>query len=260
MIERRSLLLLVFIPVLALIILAGSSFFSKGPRDPILIEGGTGTPTGSAPGASQTPSPGFVSTSTGSYFTVTRTSNCYNGPGLGYQVVLNLQAGAKVEVIGRSQDNSWWRVSEGPSIDCWIASEGGTFSGEAALIPITSSQYATKALTPLPPTKEKRTAEPTNPGGPAAANPTNVVSQPTNTSAPVINTLPPVVITLPPIINTPVPPTSAPPPATSAPTDPPPPEAPQAPPGQIHRPPTHTPKAPADTPIPPPTEPPVATP
>ena len=205
MIDRRSLGLLVAIPVLVIIILAGSSFFSKAPRNPILIKGAA-TPTGMNPAVSPTPSPMFASSSTRPSFTLTQDSNCYNGPGAGYDVDLNLQTGTILDVIGRNLDNSWWRVSEGPSIDCWIPGDAGTFTGDTDSIPITSSRYATQALTPPTPTKEKRTAEPTSAGGPAQATavPTNAPAQPTDTSPPVANTPPPVISTLPPI-NTPVP-------------------------------------------------------
>jgi hypothetical protein len=243
MIDRRSLGLLVAIPVLIIIILAGSSFFSSSPRNPILIKGAT-TATSANPAVSPTPSAVFGSISSGPSFTLAQNANCYNGPSADYDVVFNVQAGTILDVIGRNLDNTWWRVSDGPAIDCWVPSDVGTFSGESASIPITSSRYATQALTPPTPTRERRTAEPTSAGGaaPATAVPTNVPAQPTNTSAPVANTLPPVINTLPPILDTPVP-------STGAPTDapPPPPEQTQAPPpGLIHRPATHTPQAPVE--------------
>lgn len=232
MIDRRSLGLLVAIPILVIIILAGSSFFSGPPLNPILIKGTT-TPTGMSPAISPTPSPVFGSSSTRPSFTLTKNSNCYDGPGVSYDVVVNFKAGTSLDVIGRNLDNSWWRVSEGPSIDCWIPGDAGTFTGDAAAIPITSSRYATQALTPPTPTKGKRTAEPTSAGGPAPATavPTNVPAQPTDTSPPVISTLPPIIDTL-----------IAP---TVAPTEPLPTEQSQPPPpGQSNRPPTHTPRAP----------------
>lgn len=232
MIDRRSRGLLVAIPVLVIIILAGSSFFSGAPRNPILIKG-TPTPTSMNLAISPTPSPVFPLNSTRPSFTLMQNSNCHNGPGVSYDVVLDLQAGTSLDVIGRNLDNSWWRVAEGPSIDCWIPGDAGTFTGDPAAIPITSSRYATQAVTPPTPTKGKRTAEPTNAGAsaPATAVPTDIPVQPTDTSPPVISTLPPIIDTV-----------IAP---TAAPTELPPTEQSQPlPPGQFNRPPTHTPQAP----------------
>src|SRR5829696_3033908 len=155
MIQRNFLM--VVVTGFVLTVSACGPYFSRPIIDPLLIDVGTSTPAFIGPVTSATPSPNLIltPTSTGAYFTLTKNSNCHSGPSISYNVVLILLSGETVEVIGRTRENTWWRLLKDASIDCWVADEWGTFVGEAALIPITSSQYATKALTPLAPTKTK---------------------------------------------------------------------------------------------------------
>jgi len=257
---QRKLLVLVMAGFV-LVTSACGPFFSRPIRNPILIDIRTSTPTPTAtgPNTSPTPSPSLTPTSTGAYFTLTRNSNCYNGPGPAYNVVLIISSGETVEVIGRNRDTTWWRIYTNTSMDCWVASESGRFTGVASLIPITSSQYATKALTPLSPTQERQIfGATTNTALFIPASATATVRPPaTNTPLPsATNTLrPPATITpRPSPTRTPLPLPSAtnPPPPTA--TNPPPPTATDPPPPATA---TNPPPPPDDTATP---EPPIVTP
>lgn len=202
---------LLFLTGLVLITSACGPLYSPTLPGPILIDTDTPTPTLTSPADSRmftaTPLPNSTAMLVGSYFTLTTNSNCYDGPGESYNVVVMIQSGEIVQVIGRNRDNTWWRIFKDISADCWIANEVGTFSGEVALIPITSSQYATQAWNPLPATKEKQNEEATNPDSsnpPSSNNP-----QPTN---------PPPTDPPPPAETEPPPPEETEPPATSEPS------------------------------------------
>jgi uncharacterized protein YraI len=131
----------------------------------IIVTTETATPSHVSPTASPHSPSGLIPITSGPYFTLTREANCYTGPGVGYNFVLILHAGESVAVIGRDQESTWWRISPDTVMDCWVADQWGMFTGEAASIPITSSQYATKAVIPITPTQTKKTQgeEPTNP-------------------------------------------------------------------------------------------------
>jgi hypothetical protein len=247
MIPRK---LLVIIGLMFFISACGPIFSATLPG-PIFISTDTLTPTPTpTPTVSSIVSPtasiGFTLVPTGSYFTMTRDSNCYNGPGVIYTVVTILRSGETIDVIGRNSDSSWWRIVKGPSTDCWVANEAGTFNGELALIPITSSQYITKTVIPPSPTRERQ-IDATNTSRPSINTfvPATSTLRPTSTSRPATNTPRPKT-------NTPIPPPPAtntePPPPTDPPTEPPPPTDPPTDPPTEPPPPTD-----------PPTEPPAAT-
>jgi uncharacterized protein YraI len=180
---RKSMVLrkLLILTWLVFITSACGPIFSPTLPGPIFIYTNTPTPTltplagAISPTPSSAPAPAAAAAVTGSYFTLTIDSNCYDGPGESYNIVVMIQSGEIVQVIGRNQENTWWRIFNDISAGCWIANDVGTFVGEVALIPITSSGLATQAWTPLPPTKEKQQDEEPNPDSP---NP-----QPTNPPA-----------------------------------------------------------------------------
>ena len=239
MILRRLLAIAGF----ALFTSACGPLYSPTLPGPIIISSDTPTPTLTPTlnlAVSPTPSVGFTLVPTGSYFTLIRDSNCYNGPAETYLVVTILESGEKVDVIGRNNDSSWWRIVKSPSIDCWVANESGTFTGEFALIPITSSQYITEAVLPLSPTNERPIGATLNAGG---SNPPTA----TNTPRPSVNTLIPATDTSRPATNTPPPapstarPTNTKPPATNPPTNPPPTNPPPTDPPATDPPPTDPP-------------------
>jgi hypothetical protein len=187
-----SLKVLIFILGIAIlfVLLAWSPIGSRSIGEPLIITGDPSTPTARQPTADLTAA-GITQTPAGSYFTVTTDSNCYNGPDVSYDLVTRILSGDKVEVIGRNQENTWWRISNDDVVNCWIANQAGTFYGEAGLIPITSSQYATKAWTPLP-TKRVPTGQPTTVEDSVPVPATDPVQQPVNTPVPAAtNTSPP---------------------------------------------------------------------
>jgi hypothetical protein len=210
----------------------------------IVTETPTSTP-GSMGSPTPTPSIEFALVPTGSYFTLNRDSNCYNGPAVTYLVVTKLRSGETVDVVGRNNDSSWWRIVKGPSVDCWVANEWGAFYGEFALIPITSSEYITKAA--LTPTRARPTSATLNAGGSI---------QSTATNPPVINTFVQATNTPPPVINTPRPTNTRRPPTDPPPTNPPPTNPPPTNPPPPDPPPTDPPPTDPPPPDPPPTDPP----
>ncbi len=156
----------------------------------------------------------------GPYFTLTRDANCYTGPGVGYDFVLILHAGESIAVIGRDQESNWWRLSPDTVVDCWVADQWGTLTGEAASIPITTSRYATKAVTPISPTQTKKNQveEPTSvPLSTHLTQPTN--PPPTATRPPATN--PPPATPLPTQPHPTIGPPTQPPPTNPPPTQPP---------------------------------------
>ena len=190
--------------VLAGFLFIGSACSPSTLDDVIIITTRTATPSHVSPTASL-PSPSvLIPITSGPYFTLTREASCYSGPGVEYDFVLILHAGESVAVIGRNQESTWWRISPDTVVDCWVADQWGTFTGEAASIPITSSRYATQAVTPISPTQTKvrQVEEPT--------------SVPPSTRLPQ-STTPPPVATQPPPTN---PPPTQPPPTSPPPTDP----------------------------------------
>jgi uncharacterized protein YraI len=153
---------------------------------------------------------------------LTREASCYTGPGIMYDFVLTLHAGDSVVVIGRNQDSTWWRISPDTVVDCWVADQWGTFTGEAASIPITSSRFATQAVTLISPTQTRlRQVE----------EPTSVLP---STQPPQPTTPPPVATRPPPT----VPPPTQLPPTNPPPTDPPPTQLPPTNPPPTDPPPT----------------------
>ena len=162
------------------------------------------SPTASLPAPSA-----LIPITSGPYFTLTREASCYTGPGVEYDFVLILDAGESVAVIGRNQESTWWRISPDAVVDCWVADQWGTFTGEAASIPITSSRYATQAVTHIAPTQTKMKQA----GEPTSASLSTHLPQPTNPSP---------MATRPPPTN---PPPTDPPSTQRPPTDPPPTDA-----------------------------------
>ena len=181
---RRKLL------IIAGFLFIGSACSPSTLDEVIILATRTATPSHVSPTASR-PSPSvLIPITSGPYFTLTQEASCYSGPGVEYDFVLILDSGESVVVIGRNQESTWWRISPDTVLDCWVADQWGTFTGEAASIPITSSRYATQAVTPMSPIQTKR-----NPGG----EPTTVL-QSTHLPQP---TTPPPVATQPPSTNPP---------------------------------------------------------
>ena len=219
MIQRKLLVVAGF-----LFIASACSPLSSG--EVIIVTTATAIPGQVSPTASSHSPSVLIPITSGPYFTLTREANCYTGPGVEYDFVLVLHAGESVAVIGRNQESTWWRISPDTVVDCWVADQWGTFTGESASIPITSSRYATQAVTPIAPTqtKMKQGGEPTSVSLstrlPQPTNPSPVATRPPPTNPPPTQSSP----TNPP--PTQPPPTSEPSPTDPPPTDPPPTDSP----------------------------------
>ncbi len=65
------------------------------------------------------------------------TANCRSGPGTDYPVTIVLSAGQSLEINGRSQENTWWRVTgSGLPRDCWLSGSVITINGEVDAVPL----------------------------------------------------------------------------------------------------------------------------
>ena len=210
MIQRKLLVVAGF-----LFIASACSPLSSG--EVIIVTTATAIPGQVSPTASSHSPSVLIPITSGPYFTLTREANCYTGPGVEYDFVLVLHAGESVAVIGRNQESTWWRISPDTVVDCWVADQWGTFTGESASIPITSSRYATQAVTPIAPTQTKMKQG----GEPTSVSLSTRLPQPTNPS-PVATRPPPT--NPPPTQSSPTnpPPTQPPPTSEPSPTDPPP--------------------------------------
>ena len=217
MIQRKLLVIAGFL----FIALACSPLYVPTLDEVIIVITATATPSHVIPSASPHLSPtasshspsGLIPITSGPYFTLNREANCYTGPGVGYNFVLILHAGESVAVVDRNPENTWWRISPDPDtlVYCWVADQWGTFTGEAASVPIISSQYATQAVTPISPTQTKKKQVEEQTSVPLSTH----LPQPTN---------PPPTATRPPATNPPptTPPPTQPPPTIGPPTQPPP--------------------------------------
>ena len=95
------------------------------------------TPTGSV---NLTGTPGATT------LTVDSNTNCREGPGLNYKVVITLIAGQTYQIIARSSDNKYWVVTElGKAIPCWVLAEFSNAFGNVTLLPIVTPSAPTSA-------------------------------------------------------------------------------------------------------------------
>ena len=102
------------------------------------------TPTGitSTPG---TGTPGAT------LLTVDSNTNCREGPGTTYKVVIILVPGTTYQMIARSQDNKFWIVSEiGKPNSCWVPAEMSNAFGNTSLLPVTTPAASTASASGAP--------------------------------------------------------------------------------------------------------------
>lgn len=52
--------------------------------------------------------------------TLTKNSNCRLGPSGFYNIVDQISSGNTFDVIGRSEDNTWWQIVNATQRECWI--------------------------------------------------------------------------------------------------------------------------------------------
>jgi hypothetical protein len=78
--------------------------------------------------------------------TVDSNTNCREGPGLNYVVVIVLVPGTTYQMIARTADNKYWVVAEiGKSNTCWVLAEMSNAFGNVNLLPVTTPSAPTSA-------------------------------------------------------------------------------------------------------------------
>jgi hypothetical protein len=65
------------------------------------------------------------------------------------EIVVNLQAGEKAEIIGKSE--GFWVVKTPDGSECWIADQGVTIEGDVAAVPNVEPPPTPEPLPPAPP-------------------------------------------------------------------------------------------------------------
>lgn len=76
--------------------------------------------------------------------TVDSNTNCREGPGTSYKVVIILVPGTQYQMISRTQDNKYWIVTEiGKSTPCWVPAEFSNAFGNTSLLPVTTPSAPT---------------------------------------------------------------------------------------------------------------------
>ena len=98
-----------------------------------------------------TPQPTFTPTAatgtpTATVLTVDSNTNCREGPGTSYTIVIQLVPGTTYQMIARSADNKYWIVTEiGKSAPCWVPAEMSNAFGNVNLLPATTPAAPTSA-------------------------------------------------------------------------------------------------------------------
>ena len=83
--------------------------------------------------------------------TVDSNTNCREGPGTTYKVVIILVPGTTYQMIARSQDNKFWIVSEiGKPNSCWVPAEMSNAFGNTSLLPVTTPAASTASASGAP--------------------------------------------------------------------------------------------------------------
>jgi hypothetical protein len=103
------------------------------------------------PNASASPTSG-TGTPTATYLTVDSNTNCREGPGQSYSIVIILVPGTTYQMIGRTADNKYWVVTEiGKANSCWVPAEMSNAFGNVNLLSVTTPSAPTSAAGALQP-------------------------------------------------------------------------------------------------------------
>jgi len=138
---------------------------SKAKPDSVVspTEGGekpqaTATVSGETPaGGTATLQPEFTPTAltgtpSATVLTVDSNTNCREGPGLSYVIVIVLVPGTTYQMIARTADNKYWVVTEiGKSTPCWVPAEMSNAYGNVNQLTVTTPAAPTSAAGPLQP-------------------------------------------------------------------------------------------------------------
>ena len=96
-----------------------------------------------------TPTP-LTGTPSATILTVDSNTNCRQGPGQSYTIVIVLVPGTQYQMIGRTDDNKYWIVTEiGKSNACWVPAEMSNAFGNVNQLPVTTPSAPTSAAGPL---------------------------------------------------------------------------------------------------------------
>jgi hypothetical protein len=83
-------------------------------------------------------------TATATTLTVDSNTNCREGPGTTYIVVIVLVPGTTYQMIARTADNKYWVVTEiGKATACWVPAEMSNAFGNVNLLPVTTPSAPT---------------------------------------------------------------------------------------------------------------------
>lgn len=94
----------------------------------------------------------LTGTPTATILTVDSNTNCREGPGISYAIVIQLVPGTTYQMIARTADNKYWMVTEiGKSNPCWVLAEFSNAFGNVNLLPVTTPSAPTSAAGPLQP-------------------------------------------------------------------------------------------------------------
>lgn len=91
-------------------------------------------------------------TPTATVLTVDSNTNCREGPGATYAIVIVLVPGITYQMIARTADNKYWVVTEiGKSTPCWVPAEFSNAFGNVNQLSVTTPSAPTSAAGPLSP-------------------------------------------------------------------------------------------------------------
>lgn len=75
--------------------------------------------------------------------------NIRGGPGINYSIRGSLRKGESAIVIAKSKDSKWWQIEWGQDRNNWISAEYVKFYGDAANIPVSSTETRLPLQSPL---------------------------------------------------------------------------------------------------------------
>ena len=105
-------------------------------------------PSGEAPTLQPNATPtALTGTPTATILTVDSNTNCREGPGLNYAIVIVLVPGTNYQMVARTTDNSFWVVAEiGKATICWVPAEMSNAFGNVSLLPVTTPAAPTSSV------------------------------------------------------------------------------------------------------------------
>ena len=106
------------------------------------------TASGDAPTIQPNATPtATVGTPTATILTVDSNTNCREGPGLNFVIVIVLVPGTSYQMIARTADNTYWVVTEiGKSNPCWVPAEMSNAFGNVNLLSVTTPSAPTSSV------------------------------------------------------------------------------------------------------------------